>query len=158
MLGNCADTIAPWYRKISTLSTHARSRAANVDRFKNLATRGIKMLYRRLDFLKATKTYNTKRKWKANKSNGLCEGHFKHVLNESSAFCRPKWGPKGQKRFFLRPPPPLLSQGLDDRPPLPPPLIWRSGSATDLRLQSNLFLLLLNFAFKRNRVVFVWVS
>ena len=59
MLGNCADTIAPWYRKISTLPTHARSRATDVDKFINLATRGMKMLYRRLDLLKTRKTYNT---------------------------------------------------------------------------------------------------
>ena len=49
---------------------------------------------------------------------------------------RPKWGPKGGKKFFWRPPPPHLYQGLDDRPtPAPPPppfpLIWRSGFATD---------------------------
>ena len=42
---------------------------------------------------------------------------------------RLKWGRKGGKKFFWRPPPPL-SQGLDDRPPLPP-LIWRSGFVTD---------------------------
>ena len=40
---------------------------------------------------------------------------------------RPKRGPKAEKNFFLRPGPPL-SQNLDD----PPPLIWRSGSATGL--------------------------
>ena len=35
---------------------------------------------------------------------------------------RPKWGPKGGKKFFWRPPPPHLYQGLDDRPtPAPPP-------------------------------------
>ena len=48
---------------------------------------------------------------------------------------RPKWGPKGGKKFFWRPPPPHLYQGLDDRPtpapPPPSPLIWRSGFATD---------------------------
>ena len=39
---------------------------------------------------------------------------------------RPKWGPNGRKKFFLRPGP-SLSQGLDD---CPPTFIWRSGSAT----------------------------
>ena len=29
----------------------------------------------------------------------------------------PNWGPKVRKKFFPRPPPPLLSKGLDDRPP-----------------------------------------
>ena len=32
-----------------------------------------------------------------------------------------KMRPEGPKKIFLRPPPPPLSQGLDDRPP--PPLI-----------------------------------
>ena len=32
---------------------------------------------------------------------------------------RPKWGPKGRKKFFLRQP----------HPPPPPPFIWRSGFA-----------------------------
>ena len=41
---------------------------------------------------------------------------------------RPKWGPKGRKKFFLRPGSPPLSQGLDDRPRL----IWRPGSATGI--------------------------
>ena len=40
---------------------------------------------------------------------------------------RPKWGPKGRKKFFWGRPYPALSQGLDDRPP---PLISGSGSAT----------------------------
>ena len=40
---------------------------------------------------------------------------------------RPNRGPKGRK-FFWRPPPPRLSKGLDD----PPPLILRSGSGTEL--------------------------
>ena len=39
---------------------------------------------------------------------------------------RPNWVPKGRKKFFYAPPP--LSPGLDVRPPL----IWRSGYATDL--------------------------
>ena len=34
---------------------------------------------------------------------------------------RPKWGPKGGKKFFGDRPPPLY-QGLDDRPTPPPPL------------------------------------
>ena len=39
---------------------------------------------------------------------------------------------RAEKKFFLRPPPPLpsLSQGLDDRAPS---IIWRSGSATEKR-------------------------
>ena len=40
---------------------------------------------------------------------------------------RPNWGLKCWKKFFWRPPPPPLSQGLDDRAPA---LSWRSGSAT----------------------------
>ena len=36
---------------------------------------------------------------------------------------RPKWGPKSRKKFFCRPGPPPLSQGLDNRPP-PTPLSW----------------------------------
>ena len=40
---------------------------------------------------------------------------------------RPKWGPKGPKKMFLRPGPLPLFQGLAD---CPPPLIWRSGSTT----------------------------
>ena len=35
---------------------------------------------------------------------------------------RPKWGPKGGKKFFWRPPHPHLYKGLDDRPTPPPPL------------------------------------
>ena len=42
-----------------------------------------------------------------------------------------KMRPEGPKKMFLETAAPL-SQGLDDRPPLPPPLIWRSGSATEL--------------------------
>ena len=51
---------------------------------------------------------------------------------------RPNWGPKGRKKFEAAPPP--LSQGLDgldDCPPppsLPPPILWRSISATGLSL------------------------
>ena len=43
---------------------------------------------------------------------------------------RPNWGPKGEKKIVLRPPPSHLSRDLDDRhPPPPPPLpfIWRSS-------------------------------
>ena len=41
----------------------------------------------------------------------------------------PKWGPKGRKNFFGdRPPPPLPY--LNVWMTAPPPLIWRSGSAT----------------------------
>ena len=42
---------------------------------------------------------------------------------------RPKWDPKGGKKFFGDRPP--LYQGVDDRPIPPSPLIWRSGFATD---------------------------
>ena len=38
---------------------------------------------------------------------------------------RPKWGPKGEKKFFLRPPPLILGSGCPA-----PHLIWRSRSAT----------------------------
>ena len=38
-----------------------------------------------------------------------------------------KMRPKGPKKIFFEAGPPL-SQGLDDRPPTPLPLIWRSGS------------------------------
>ena len=41
---------------------------------------------------------------------------------------RPKWGPKGRKKFFSGRRPPL-SQGSGWRPP---PLVWRSGSATGI--------------------------
>ena len=47
---------------------------------------------------------------------------------------RPKWGPKGVKKFFWRPPPPPLISGSGwppHTPPPPSPLIWRSGFATD---------------------------
>ena len=40
---------------------------------------------------------------------------------------RPHWGPKGRKQFFLRPPPSYLRVWMTAPPP---PLIWRSGSAT----------------------------
>ena len=43
---------------------------------------------------------------------------------------------KAEKYFFGRPP--VLSQGLDDRPPLPTPLIWRFASATANEVQQNL--------------------
>ena len=46
---------------------------------------------------------------------------------------RPKWGPKGRKKFFWRPPPLPFSQGPYDCPPL----IWRSGSATESSLVAN---------------------
>ena len=56
------------------------------------------------------------------------EGQWR-IQGRAPLIFRPKWGPKGWKKFFCRPGPPL-SQGLDDRPP--PPLIWReSGSATE---------------------------
>ena len=43
-----------WNRLAGKGPTHSRLiLAANVDRFINLATRGIKMLYQSLDFLKA---------------------------------------------------------------------------------------------------------
>ena len=45
---------------------------------------------------------------------------------------RPNWGPKGWKKIGR--PRPLLSQGLDDCPPL---LIWRSGSTTQLAKQGG---------------------
>ena len=45
---------------------------------------------------------------------------------------RPNWGPKGWKKIG-RPSPPL-SQGLDD---CPPPLIWRTGSTTELAKQGG---------------------
>ena len=41
-----------------------------------------------------------------------------------------KLRPEGRKKIFLRPGP-SFCQGLDDRTPPPPPLIWRSGSATE---------------------------
>ena len=41
---------------------------------------------------------------------------------------RPNWRPKGWTLFFLETAP-LSSQGLDD---CPPPLIWRSGSGTQV--------------------------
>ena len=127
MLGNCADTIAPWYRKISTLPTHARSRTTNVDRFINLATRGIKMLNRRLDFLKTKKLITPSVNETRTSLTSLCERHFK-TCSISLPLFRPKWGPKGPKNFFLSPAT-LLSQGLDDRAPalsegLGPPLTW----------------------------------
>ena len=40
------------------------------------------------------------------------------------------WGPKGRKKFFGRPGPPL-SKGLDDRPPS---FISRSGSGTEVHI------------------------
>ena len=43
---------------------------------------------------------------------------------------RPNWGPKG-KKIFWRPPPPIISGFGWPGTPLPTPLIWRSGSATD---------------------------
>ena len=46
---------------------------------------------------------------------------------------RPNWGPKGREKIFLRSP---LSQDLDDRLPSPPPFIWMSGTATELRYSS----------------------
>ena len=42
---------------------------------------------------------------------------------------RPKWGPKDRKQFFWRTPPPLY---LRVWMTAPTPLIWRSGSATDI--------------------------
>ena len=47
---------------------------------------------------------------------------------------RPNWGLKSRKKIvFESGTSPRLSQGLDDCPnPPPPPLIWRSGSATDM--------------------------
>ena len=43
----------------------------------------------------------------------------------------PNWGLKGRKKCLLKTRP-LLSQGLDDSPPLPfPQQFWRSGSITD---------------------------
>ena len=46
---------------------------------------------------------------------------------------RPNLSRKGQKKLFIDRPP-QLSQGLDDRPPPPLPIMWRSGSATELYL------------------------
>ena len=46
---------------------------------------------------------------------------------------RPKWGPKGGKKFFWRPPPPptYIRVWMTAPHPPPSPLIWRSGFATD---------------------------
>ena len=43
---------------------------------------------------------------------------------------RPKWGPKGRRNSFGRPPSLYLRVWMTAPPP-PPPLIWRSGSAAD---------------------------
>ena len=59
----------------------------------------------------------------------LCalDNHFQWLIQRTgpgdppSLICRPKWGPKGRKKLFLRPPPPLIS-GSGWPPPLPPPL------------------------------------
>ena len=40
---------------------------------------------------------------------------------------RPNWGPKGRNKIFFWFRAPSLSQGLGDRAPPPPALIWRSG-------------------------------
>ena len=58
---------------------------------------------------------------------------------------RPNWGPKGWKKIG-RPNPPL-SQGLDDCPPL----IWRTGSTTELAKQGGGELI--SFS---NRYVWAW--
>ena len=55
-----------------------------------------------------------------------------------------KMRPKGPKKFFFETAPPPLSLGLDDRHlPSPPPLIWRTGSATaayeEIKTQVNIF-------------------
>ena len=60
---------------------------------------------------------------------------------------RPKWGPKGRKKFFWGQATPL-SHGLDDRFPSPPPLIWRSGFASVFCLCFKLI----------NICVLVWVG
>ena len=73
---------------------------------------------------------------------------------------RPNWGPKGRKRFFLRPPPlppPFISgSGWPPRP-----LIWRSGSATDhtgvspeggIKVGSTNLVILLEGAFVRHPI------
>ena len=75
-----------------------------------------------------------------------------------SLIFRPKWRPKGRKKKILETAPPL-SQGLDDRPPLPPPYLmvwirhcdwksWGTGNATqhqkDNRTDSLALLWLVN--------------
>ena len=50
---------------------------------------------------------------------------------------RPKWGPKGRKKFFFRRGPALISGSGWPAPP-PTPLIWRSGSVNALsKLKKN---------------------
>ena len=44
------------------------------------------------------------------------EGQWR-IQGRAPLIFRPKWGPKGRKKFFCRPPPPLLSEG-DLDPPL----------------------------------------
>ena len=58
-------------------------------------------------------------------SSGGVRGARAHLM------FRPKWGPKGRKKIFWRPPLPSLFRGLDDRPASPTLFSWRSGSATD---------------------------
>ena len=57
---------------------------------------------------------------------------------------RPNWGLKGRKYFFWRPLLPL-SKGLGDRLLHPPPLLWRSGSATVKLLETFMSLLITMF-------------
>ena len=58
-----------------------------------------------------------------------CGGGFRVGARGGGALIfRPNWGPKGEKKIVLRPPPSHLSRDLDDRHPPPPlPFIWRSS-------------------------------